>query len=176
MAHENVPLIRVYPLPFDHPVDRRIVTQRVSVLIAPCDLPDHRGTHKGQQIEMYRSELIGERHLFDRLFRIHRRHAAHMDLLSSQHTAKDVDPGPAVMVSADHHQFRGRSRCRQRLHKAVEQVHCFRGRDRLVIDIPRDHNGVRLIALCVLRDLVKYILLVLSEVPAHELEAYVQVR
>ena len=98
-----------------------------------------------------------------------------MNLLAGQKTPETVDPGTAVMISANHHNLRLGNSLPEIRQKMVENFHCFGGRDRLVINIPGDYHRVRRLLQGQTDNLVKYIFLVFPQVPVDQLQADVQV-
>lgn len=78
-----------------------------------------------------------------------------MDLLPLQYATVDVDTRCAVMIAADQHEFRCRHSLRALTDKAVKHLGRLGGRDRFVINIARDHDGIWPLTGCQMRDLGK---------------------
>ena len=103
------------------------------------------------------------------------RQADHVHPLAAQHLPEQVQPRGAVVVAADQHDLARRRGFGQVGDEAVEQRHGLRRGNGLVVDVPGDDHGVRLLPPGEFDDLIQYVALVLAQIPVDQPQPDVQV-
>ena len=121
----------------------RIIGQIIAILIHAHNLLHHRRFDKRQKIEIHRPKFILKRHLLNIFFFPSRRQSNHMYFLFIQNLSEAIQAQPAVVIAADEHHLSLRHSPFQFRYKAVKHFHCL-CRNGLVVDIPGNHDGIRL--------------------------------
>ena len=122
---------------------------------------------------MHRPVIVRKGHPFDGFPLLLGRQADHVNLLPGQHAAEAVHPGSAVVIAADHHDFRPGQCPGQARHEAVEGLHRLGGGHGLVVNIPGDHHRLRLQFRRPGHDLPQDKRLILPQIPVHQFQANV---
>ena len=167
MAHKYVSLQRIDIFPPDQPPHCIAVGKIVSVFIRAGDHLHHGRLHEGKKVEVHFPEPVFQRHFFDIFILSLRRQPHHVEILPGENIPETVHPGGAVMVSADHHNRPFRNSSRKVRDKMIEHLHRLCGGNRLVINVSRDHNRVRLYLRRFFHDLMEDVFLILAEIAVH---------
>ena len=98
-----------------------------------------------------------------------------MEMMVAEQGAEDIHPLGVVMVAGNQHDFHLGQGLRKFGDELVEKGHCFCRRDRFIVDIPGNDQGIGLPLLGRCYDLLENVPLVFAEVMIHELQAYMQI-
>ena len=145
-----------------------IIRKIVSILIHSHNLFHHRWFYKRKKIKIHLSILIFQDNFFNVFFFCSRWLTNHIYFLVGQNFSKTVNSRSTVVVSADHHNHSFWNCLCQLLQKLIKNFHCLCRWNCFIVNIPCDHNGIRLFPTCHLDNFRQNIFLIFSHVMVHE--------
>ena len=175
MADKHISFILIDVFPSDQSVQCFIIRKIISIFICSHHLFHHGWFYKRKQIKIHFSILIFQRNLFDRFTFRSRRLSDHVHFLPGKHLSETIHSRCTVMISADHHNHRRRHGFCQFPKKPVKNLNCLCGRNRLIINVPCDHNGIRFFLGCRLNNFRQNIFLIFTKIPVHQLQSNMQI-
>ena len=168
MTDQHISLVLIDGFTIDKPMQCLIIGKIISVFIRTCDLFYHGRFHKRKEVKIHLSVRIIQCYFFD-IFCFHpRRLANHIYILARQNLSKTVNPWSAVVISTDHHDYRLWSSLCQFFQKTVKYLHCLCRWNCFIVNIPCDHNGIRLFPTCHLDNFRQNIFLIFPKITVHQ--------